>query len=96
MALRKNPGTRERTRRALSVGCPFFWFVFFGQAKKMNERPQGAIPAAGENHSLHGGRSRRQARAQERIHRLLPLRRARLQLRRLLTQLALHRAIPFR
>ena len=43
-ALRKNPGTRERTRRALASGVVFFWFVFFWQQKKMNERPKGAIP----------------------------------------------------
>ena len=40
-----NPDRRSRTRRAGcpeggAVGCPFFWFLFFGHAKKRN-RPAG-------------------------------------------------------
>jgi len=37
-----NPGSFEEHRASRTKcgtaghGCPFFWFVFFGQAKKMN------------------------------------------------------------
>src|SRR5699024_3703648 len=39
-----NPRNAERTRRAPDAGCPFFWFVFFGQTKKMNS-PSGETGA---------------------------------------------------
>src|SRR5690625_4382627 len=46
MARRRTPVTRERTRRARMQGCLSFGSVFFGQAKKMNERRQARNAAA--------------------------------------------------
>jgi hypothetical protein len=34
MALPATPDESEERRRQAAIGCPFFWLLFFGQAKK--------------------------------------------------------------
>jgi len=44
----QNPGSfeeRKAVRRTKWHGCLFFWFVFFGQAKKMNNIDEAFLSA---------------------------------------------------
>ena len=47
MARQKNPAARNalvgRSPASAGRGCPSLWFVSLGQAREMNERPQGVI-----------------------------------------------------